>query len=386
VRVESHDGVNVRCLKGGRRFYYTVLGRLLIGADSRDGVVEAATLSREERFVEPPAFAQMERKSKVPWAAFYWDPGTVASVNGVLHVEQDGIRAEFEAPLHAEFRTAGAEFIENMQLRTVRTSTRMPADVIAGLTLCGSAPFREILESAARVFELPQLQPDSWDDIVTGRGATLAASCGALFAEFVDALGNEATLALTDIEVDEIVPTPEFIFFGEAREDVQDDLLERLGQAAERAGAGHYRLHRKRLKGVDTAYIDLPEGRSLQLCFAGIGDLFAATTSEYALESFIDTALGEAPSIGTAEPGLIEAEKGASVILVLNTQRLAEESRDLLELLLEYDLLVDVDRDKYNSRIAPVLGLGRLFRPIGVKVSLGRDSIAGEAKVSFAKM
>ena len=395
VRVELHEGVNVRRVKRGRPFYYTVLGRLLIGGDSRDGVVEAATLSRDGRFVEPQGFVEMERKDKVPWLAFYCDPqrsaaatkaGAFNSVYGILHAEQDGIEAEFEAPLSVEFRNDAAGFVEKMQPRTVRTTTRMPADVIAGLTLCGSAPFSEILESAARVFGLPQLQPDSWDSLITGRGATLAASCGALFAEFVDALGNEATVALTDIEVDEIAPTPEFIFFGEAREKAQGDLLEKLELEQTAVGTGQYHLQRKRLKGVETAYIDLPEGRSLQLCFAGIGDLFVATTSEYALEGFLDTALGNTPSIKMAEPDLIRAEEGANLILVLNTQRLAEESRDLLELLIEHDLLVDIDREKYDMRISPVLGLGRLFRPVGVSVSLGRDSMKGKVNVSFAEM
>ena len=395
VRVESLGDVKLRRVNRGRPFYYTVLGRLLIGGESPDRVVEAATLSGDKKFVESNGFAQMERRDKVPWLAFYRDLGTETtgeqagafkSAYGVVHVEKDGIQAEFEAPFAPEFRKSASDVIGKMQRRTVRTSTRMPADVIAGLTVCGSAPFGEILESAAQAFELPRLRPDSWDSIITGRGSTLAASCGALFAEFVDALSNEATLALTNVEVDEIVPTPEFIFFGKAREGMQEDLLEKLEQTAERGGDGPYGLQKKRVKGVDTAYIDLPEGRALQLCFAGIGDLFAVTTSEYALESFLDTALGNTPSIKMAEPDLIEPEEGANLVLVLNTQRLAEESEELLELLLEYDLLVDVDREKYDTRISPVLGLGRLFRPVGVSVSLGSDCITGDVKVPFAKM
>lgn len=396
VRVESRDGVNLRCVEKGRPFYYTVLGRLLIGGDSRDRVVEAATVSEDKKFVDPPAFVQMERRDKVPWVAFYCDPsrseaggeaGAFKSVYGVLHVEEDGVRARFEASFREEFSNDAQEFIQRMQPRTMWTSTRMPADVIAGLTLCGSAPFGEILDSAAEAFGLPQLRPGSWSgNVVADRGATMVASCSALFAEFVDALSNEATLALTNIDVDEIVPTPEFIFFGEAREGMQDDILERLGQTGERLGSGQYRLQRKSVKGVDTVFVDLPEGRSLQLCIAGIGNLFAATTSEYALESFLDTTLGNTPSMKMAEPDLIEPKKGANIVLVLNMQRLAEESRDLLELLIEYDLLVDVDREEYDRRISPVLGLGQLLRPVCVSVFFGADSMRGEVKVPFLKI
>ncbi len=395
VLVESHGDVNLRHVNRGRPFYYTVLGRLLIGGESPDRVVEAATVSEGKGFVEPRSLMRMERSGNVPWMAFYRnlegsatgaEDGVFSSVYGVLNVKEEGIQAEFEASFAPEFRKNAAEVIGKMQRRTVRTGTRMPADVIAGLTLCGSAPFGEILDSAAQAFGWPKLRPDSWDSIITGRGSTLAASCGALFAAFVDALSNEATLALTNVEVDEILPTPEFILFGKAREGMQDDLLEKLEQAADRSGTGTYSLQRKRIKGVDTAYIDLPEGRSLQLCFAGIGELFVATTSEYALESFLDTALGNTPSIKMAEPDLIEAEEGANVVLVLNTQRLAQESEDLLELLLEYDLLADMNREKYDTRIAPVLGLGRLFRPVGVSASLGSDCITGDVKVPFVNM
>jgi hypothetical protein len=67
-------------------------------------------------------------------------------------------------------------------------------------------------------------------------------------------------------------------------------------------------------------------------------------------------------------------------------QRLAEESRDLLELLIEYDLLVDVDREEYDRRISPVLGLGQLLRPVCVSVFFGADSMRGEVKVPFLKI
>jgi len=106
----------------------------------------------------------------------------------------------------------------------------------------------------------------------------------------------------------------------------------------------------------------------------------------YALAGFLDTALGNAPSIKMAEPDLIRAEEGANLIIVLNTQRLAEESRDLLELLVEHDLLVDMDRDKYDRRISPVLGLGGLFRPVSVSVFLDSDSMRGKVRVPFVEL
>ena len=395
VRVESHEGVKIRRVERGQPFYYTVLGRVLIGGLSRDDVVDAARLPEDRKLVEPPSLGRMERGAKTPWVALYCDmegsgvgaeASPFESLCGVLRIEQDGIQAQFDAPWRSEFRDSAAQLVEKMQPRTLRAGMRMPANVIAGLTLCGSAPFGEILDSAARAFEIPQLRPGNWGTLVTGRGATVAAACGALLAEFVDALSNEATIALTNIDIYEIVPTPEFIFFGEARQGVQEKLLHRLEQTVERVGGGQYRLQRKSVKGVETAYLDLPEGRSLQLCVAGIGDMVTATTSEYALETLIDTVVGDAPSIKVAEPDLIEPERGANLVLVLNVQRLIETSQDLLELLFEYDLLADMDREKYDRQIVPALGLGRFFRSVGVSAFLGSDSIRGEVKVPFAGM
>lgn|GEM_PF-4618886 len=396
VRVESHDGVYVRRLGGSQPLYYTVLGRVLIGGRSPDDVVEAARLPDEETFVAPAAFVQMERNDKEPWLALYCNmenrAGTaeaapLSSVYGILHIEKDMLQGRFEAPLRSEFRDHAAELLEKMQPRTMRTSTRLPASFIAGVSVCGSVPFAEILESASRTFGAPQLRPRNWGTLAKeGRGAALAASCGALLAEFVDALTNEATVALTNVDVYEIVPTPELILFGEVKEGVQSGLLDRLEQTAQRAGDRGQQLQRKSLKGVQTAYLDLPEGRSLQLCMASIGNMVVASTSEYALETFIDTSLGTAPSIGMTEPDLIAPEKGANMIALLNTQRLMETSENIFELLLEYDLLADIDRETYDREVAPMLGLAQLFRTVSVSLFLDSASITAEVKVPYARM
>ncbi len=263
----------------------------------------------------------------------------------------------------------------------------MPASVIAGLSVCGSVPVAEILESASRTFETPQLSPRNWDSVAgNGPGATLAASCGTLLAEFVDALSNEATVALANVDVHEIVPTPELILFGEAKEGAQSALLDRLEQTGQRAADRGQQLQRKSLKGIQTAYLDLPEGRSLQLCMAAIGNIIVASTSEYALETFIDTSLGNAPSIGMTEPDLIVPEKGANMIALLNIQRLIETSEDIFELLLEYDLLANIDREIYNREVAPILGLAQLFRTVSVSLFLDSTSMTAEVKVPYARM
>jgi hypothetical protein len=388
VRVESHGNIDLRRLGGAKPFYYTVLGRVLIGGQSREGIVEAATLSQEDRLIEPAAFAQMERKNKVPWAALYCNmestqttgkAGPVSSLYGVLHIEQDGLQARLEAPFHSQFRDRIAEFVGKMEPRTMRTTTRMPASFIAGLTLCGSVPFSEILESAGKAFGVPQLSPRNWGSLTEGRGATLAGSCGVLLAECVDAVS-------TNIDTYEIVPTPEFILFGEAKEGAQAGFLDRLERTAEGVGEGRYPLQRKSLKGIETAYLDLPEGRSLQLCMAAIGSMLVATTSEYALGTFLDTSLGNTPSIQMTEPDLIEPKHGANLIVLLNVQRLIETSEDLFELLLEYDLLANMDREKYDQKVSPVLGVAQLFRSVGVSLFLDGESVKGEIKVPFARM
>jgi hypothetical protein len=396
VPVESRDGVHVRRLGGSQPLYYTVLGRVLIGGPSPDHVVEAAKLPDEETFIAPASFVGMERNDKQPWLALYCNmenkAGTgqttaLSSLYGVLHVEKDGLEGRFEGPLRSEFSDRAAEFLEKMHPRTMRTSTRMPASVIAGASVCGSVPFAEILESASTTFEAPQLSPRNWSALgKEGRGAALAASCGALLAEFINALNNEATVALANVDVYEIVPTPEFILFGEAKEGAQSGLLDRLAQTQQRAGDPGQQLHRKSLKGVQTAYADLPEGRSLQLCMAAIGNMVVASTSEYALETFIDTSLGNAPSIGMTEPDLIAPERGPNMIALLNMQRLMETSEDIVELLLEYDLLANIDRETYDREIAPMLGLAQLFRTVSVSFFLDSASITAEVKVPYTRM
>jgi len=396
VRVESHGGVQLRRLGGSQPFYYTVLGRVLIGGRSPDDVVEAATLPQEDAFIEPAAFARMERNDKEPWVALYYGmeekAGTapaapLSSLYGVLHVEKDGLHGRFEAPLRSDFRDRAAEFLEKMQPRTLRTSTRMPASVIAGVSVCGSVPVAEILESASKTFEARLLSPRNWTTPRgEGRGAALASVCGALLAEFVDALGNEATVALANVDVYEIVPTPELILFGEAKAGPQSGLLDRLEQTAQRAGDRGQQLRRKSVKGVQTAYVDLPEGRSLQLCMAAIGNMIVASTSEYALDTFIDTSLGNAPSIGMTEPDLIAPEKGANVIALINMQRLMATSKDIFELLLEYELLANIDRETYDRKVAPMLGLAQLFRTVSVSFFLDSTSITAEVKVPYKRM
>lgn len=394
VRMESDQGVGIRHIDAGGAFYYTVLGRVLVGGQSREQVSAAATLSPTARLVEPAAFVRMRSGGEAPWATLYWnfETGAVTSktapfkaLYAAMTVEQEGIKARFEVPFTTEFGARVQQLTGKMQPRTSRTTMRMPADIVAGMTVCGSAPIAEILQNVSEAFGAPQLRPDTWSSSLASRGGTVPGVCGSLFAEVVRQFANEGTIALTNVDTYEIVPTPEFLLFGDVAPGVEKKFLDKLVRATELASSGKQQLQRKTLKGVEMVYLDLPEGKSLQVCVAEIGGMLAATTSEYALDSFIDAVLGNKPSLKTTEPNLIKPEQGANLILVVNVQRLAEVSREMFDLLLEYDLIIDMNREEYDRGIAPWIGLVELVRSVGLSGFFGSDGLAGELVAPFSR-
>ena len=147
--------------------------------------------------------------------------------------------------------------------------------------------------------------------------------------DIIPALGDEAGFFLTDINLDGMIPIPEFAFFVKVK---QKNTLEKLMSPLFQGGKPENRS--ESYKGVDIKYIALPFGLTIQPAYCYVGDYMIVSIGLSPLKASVDSYAGASKSLADSEDfksvnqGLTEPNNG---VLFIKTDVLFQKAKGICD-------------------------------------------------------
>lgn len=168
--------------------------------------------------------------------------------------------------------------------------------------------------------------------------------------DLIPALGDETGVCLTDINLDGMIPMPEFVVFLKIdKKQAIDKLLSGLFRDGNPSGQS------ESYKGVDIKYLNLPFGLTFQPSFCYVGDYFLVSLSRSPIKGSIDSYSGASKSLFENEEfkavnhGLMEP---ANRVCFVKVDTLLQKAKGLCEWGIRWMTFMTEQQKKYKDMMA----------------------------------
>jgi hypothetical protein len=179
--------------------------------------------------------------------------------------------------------------------------------------------------------------------------------------DIIPALGDELGAFLIDINLDGLIPVPEFVFFTKVNKKKALD-----GLTGYFLKEGKVKLESEGYKGIDIKYMALPAGEDFQPAYCYIGDYLLVSLGRKPIKESIDTYKGASKPLFEDEDfkavnhGLTEASNGMCFIKMAALLQKAEDICDwgltwltvMVEQQKKYRQILDTKLDSMTEEVA----------------------------------
>jgi hypothetical protein len=200
----------------------------------------------------------------------------------------------------------------------------------------------EISNEAAKANQGP-----TFNDMISGFEKQIGMS---IENDLVPALGDEIGVCLTDINLEGMIPMPQFIVF--VKVDKKETIDRLLGQFTQ---GGKSDLQSEAYKGADIKYINLPFGLAFQPAFCYVGDYFLFSLGRDPIKGSIDSYSGTAKSLFESEDfkavnnGLMDP---ANKVCFVKVDTLLQKGKGLCDWAVRWLTLMSEQQKKYKDMMA----------------------------------
>ena len=292
--------------------YYAVRGRTLVASPSRDRLIQALTLRPDEAMAQERFEATVEGSGAEQAGGVIcfedddvWAGGVLQSASFALRLEPGQAELKSEFVLASE---AGAEW-EPVLSGLAPHALPAPADGMVELSANFGKPLGELLADVGTVLEWPALAEADWSqwpeeslELVEQEQDDLDADnddeasrppMGLMLSKTLGPLGPGFSVSVTDFDPHEIVPMPEFVFQGEAGEELARTQFERFPREPEDASLAQ--SYGRESEDGAIVYFPAIGGPSIEPAFAAGDPGMAAASNRQALQQALEQPLNETP-------------------------------------------------------------------------------------------